>query len=128
VFNIGPEELLLVLVIALIVFGPKRLPEIGRTVGKALREFRRASEGIREEINRHLDLEEHDDGFTGTYPIPERQEGSGDGSRVRGENLQTEGGDAQGGRGEEQATPPSGASPRGGRSPSPPEAESGPAA
>jgi sec-independent protein translocase protein TatA len=70
VFNVGPEELLLILLLALIVFGPKRLPEIGRTIGKSLREFRRASEGVREEINRHLNLdEEDDDGFTGTFPI-----------------------------------------------------------
>ena len=68
-FNIGPEELLLILVIALIVFGPKRLPEIGRTIGKAMREFRRASEGIREEVRQHLDLDAEDDGFTGTYPV-----------------------------------------------------------
>lgn len=68
-FNIGPEELLLILVIALVVFGPKRLPEIGRTIGKAMREFRRASEGIREEVRQHLDLDAEDDGFTGTYPI-----------------------------------------------------------
>ena len=68
-FNVGPEELLLILLIALIVFGPKRLPEIGRTVGKALREFRRASEGVREEVRRHLELEDEDDGFTGTYPM-----------------------------------------------------------
>ena len=68
-FNVGPEELLLILLIALIVFGPKRLPEIGRTIGKALREFRRASEGVREEVRRHLELEDEDDGFTGTYPL-----------------------------------------------------------
>jgi sec-independent protein translocase protein TatA len=71
VFNVGPEELLLILVLALIVFGPKRLPEIGRTIGKSLREFRRASEGVREEINRHLNLHEddQDDGFSGTFPV-----------------------------------------------------------
>jgi TatA/E family protein of Tat protein translocase len=57
-FNIGPEELILVLVIALIIFGPKRLPEIGRTIGKALGEFRRASSGIRDEIQRGLNLED----------------------------------------------------------------------
>ncbi len=56
-FNIGPEEIILILVIALIVFGPKRLPEIGRTVGKSLREFRRASEDIRQELSLHLDDE-----------------------------------------------------------------------
>ena len=56
-FNIGPEEIILILVIALIVFGPKRLPEIGRTVGKSLREFRRASEDIRQELSLHLEDE-----------------------------------------------------------------------
>ena len=56
-FNIGPQEIILILVIALIVFGPKRLPEIGRTVGKSLREFRRASDDIRQELNLHLDDE-----------------------------------------------------------------------
>lgn len=48
--NIGPTELILILVIALIVFGPKRLPEIGRTIGKTMREFRRASQEIRDEF------------------------------------------------------------------------------
>lgn len=57
-FNIGPTELIVVLIIALIVFGPKRLPEIGRTVGKSLREFRRASEGLREELHLGLDDDE----------------------------------------------------------------------
>jgi sec-independent protein translocase protein TatA len=56
-FNIGPEEIILILVLALIVFGPKRLPEIGRTVGKSLREFRRASDDIRQELSLHLDDE-----------------------------------------------------------------------
>ena len=56
-FNIGPEEIILILVIALIVFGPKRLPEIGRTVGKSLREFRKASDDIRQELSLHLDYE-----------------------------------------------------------------------
>lgn len=38
--NIGPLELLVVLIIALVVFGPKRLPELGRSLGKGIREFR----------------------------------------------------------------------------------------
>ena len=38
--NIGPMEIALVLVIALVVFGPKRLPELGRSVGKGIREFK----------------------------------------------------------------------------------------
>ncbi len=38
--NIGPMEIMIVLVIALVVFGPKRLPELGKSVGKGVREFR----------------------------------------------------------------------------------------
>ncbi|HET7484568.1 MAG TPA: twin-arginine translocase TatA/TatE family subunit [Solirubrobacterales bacterium] len=38
--NIGPMEILVVLIIALVVFGPKRLPELGQSVGKGIREFR----------------------------------------------------------------------------------------
>jgi sec-independent protein translocase protein TatA len=43
--NIGLPEILVVLVIALIVFGPKRLPELGRSVGKGIREFRSSVSG-----------------------------------------------------------------------------------
>jgi sec-independent protein translocase protein TatA len=48
--NLGFPELMVLLVIALIVFGPKKLPEMGRTIGKSLREFRRASAEIRNEL------------------------------------------------------------------------------
>ena len=42
-YSIGIPELVLILVIALVVFGPGKLPEIGKAVGKSLREFRSAS-------------------------------------------------------------------------------------
>ena len=38
--NIGPLEIVIILIIALIVFGPKRLPELGRSMGKGMREFK----------------------------------------------------------------------------------------
>jgi sec-independent protein translocase protein TatA len=44
--NVGPMELLLVGIIALIVLGPKRLPEVGRSLGKGLREFRESMAGM----------------------------------------------------------------------------------
>jgi sec-independent protein translocase protein TatA len=56
--NIGPLELILILVVALLVFGPKRLPEVGRSVGKGLREFRRASTELRDEFERAGSLED----------------------------------------------------------------------
>jgi sec-independent protein translocase protein TatA len=43
--NIGPLEIVVVLIIALIVFGPKRLPELGRSLGKGIREFRGSLSG-----------------------------------------------------------------------------------
>ncbi len=49
-FNIGPTELIVILIVALIVFGPKRLPEIGRTLGRSLNEFSRASTDLRREL------------------------------------------------------------------------------
>jgi sec-independent protein translocase protein TatA len=48
--NLGFPELILLLVIGLMVFGPKKLPEMGRTIGRSLREFRRASAEIRNEL------------------------------------------------------------------------------
>jgi sec-independent protein translocase protein TatA len=45
VVNVGPLELIIVLAIALIVLGPKKLPEVGRSVGRGLREFRGALAG-----------------------------------------------------------------------------------
>jgi sec-independent protein translocase protein TatA len=44
-FNVGPMELVIVLVIALIVLGPKRLPEAGRSIGKGMREFKDSLSG-----------------------------------------------------------------------------------
>ncbi len=54
-FGVGPGELLVVLVIALIVFGPRRLPEIGRTLGKTIREFREASQELTTQLRSEMD-------------------------------------------------------------------------
>ena len=56
-FNVGLPEMLVILVIALIVFGPRKLPEIGGAVGKAMREFRRASSELTEELTREVEVE-----------------------------------------------------------------------
>lgn len=50
--NIGPLELVLILVLAMIIFGPAKLPEMGRSLGRAIREFRRASREIVNEVDR----------------------------------------------------------------------------
>ncbi|MBF1682156.1 MAG: twin-arginine translocase TatA/TatE family subunit [Selenomonas artemidis] len=50
-FGIGVPELILILVVGLIVFGPGKLPEMGRSLGKGLREFRKASNALTQAIN-----------------------------------------------------------------------------
>ena len=49
-FDVGVPELVLILVVALIVFGPSKLPEVGTSLGKAMKEFRSATQGLTEEI------------------------------------------------------------------------------
>jgi len=58
--NIGPWELILILTIALIVLGPGRLPEAGKAIGKAMREFKKASTSIKDEIQEAVSLDEKD--------------------------------------------------------------------
>ena len=58
-FGIGLPEMALILVIALLVFGPKKLPEIGRSLGKAIRGFQEASKDFEAEFKREAEqLEE----------------------------------------------------------------------
>ncbi len=56
--SLGVPELLLIFVVILIVFGPRRIPEIGRTLGKALGEFRKATDDLKSTIEREVRLEE----------------------------------------------------------------------
>jgi TatA/E family protein of Tat protein translocase len=62
-FDIGLQELVLIFVIALLVFGPKNLPQLGRSLGRAMREFKRASDEFRTTIETNLEMNEPD-------PIP----------------------------------------------------------
>jgi TatA/E family protein of Tat protein translocase len=55
---LGFPELIFILVLALLIFGPKRLPEIGRTIGRGMAEFRKASNDLKRTINTELALDE----------------------------------------------------------------------
>lgn len=55
---LGFPELIFILVLALLIFGPKRLPEIGRTIGRGMAEFRKASTDLKRTINTELALDE----------------------------------------------------------------------
>jgi sec-independent protein translocase protein TatA len=56
--SIGVPELVLIFIVALLLFGPRKLPEIGRTVGKALGEFRRASNDLKRTIEEEVASDE----------------------------------------------------------------------
>ncbi|RJQ41613.1 MAG: twin-arginine translocase subunit TatB [Nitrospiraceae bacterium] len=53
-FDIGMQELILIFVVALLVFGPKRLPELGRTIGKGMAELKKAMYGVKEQMDSEL--------------------------------------------------------------------------
>ena len=59
--SLGFPEILVILVLALLIFGPKRLPEVGRTIGKGLAEFRRATNDLKRSVNAEMSLDVEDD-------------------------------------------------------------------
>jgi sec-independent protein translocase protein TatA len=66
--QIGPAEILVILVVALLVFGPHRLPEIGRQVGRGMRELRRFQDTVKGELDEVLNL--HEDATPAVGPEP----------------------------------------------------------
>jgi sec-independent protein translocase protein TatA len=56
--SIGMPEMLVILVIALIIFGPRKLPELGKSLGKSLAEFKRASNDLRNTLEDEIKVEE----------------------------------------------------------------------
>ncbi|MDD2586948.1 MAG: twin-arginine translocase TatA/TatE family subunit [Syntrophomonadaceae bacterium] len=56
--NIGPWELIFILAIALIVVGPGKLPEVAKSLGKATRDFKKATSGIKEEFKETISFDE----------------------------------------------------------------------
>ena len=64
--SVGPAEILIILVVALLVFGPHRLPEVARQVGSAMRELRKMQDTVRGE----LDIVLHPEHGTSSSPVP----------------------------------------------------------
>lgn len=52
--NIGVPGLILILIVALVIFGPNKLPEIGRAFGRSIREFKKATDGLADDIREEI--------------------------------------------------------------------------
>ena len=77
--GIGMQEILIILVVALIVIGPKKLPELARTLGKGFAEFKKAADDLQETVRLDLERDKHEQ-FREKYPhlVPEEDEESAD--------------------------------------------------
>ena len=61
IFGIGIPEIAVIVVLALLIFGPKRLPQLGKTIGKTLKGLQTASKEFENEIKKTLKLNENDE-------------------------------------------------------------------
>jgi sec-independent protein translocase protein TatA len=66
--SIGMPELIIIFVIALIIFGPRKLPELGRSLGKSLAEFKRASNELKSTLEEEIRIEEQQQRAEATKP------------------------------------------------------------
>lgn len=71
--NLGMPEILVILLIALLLFGPKKLPELGRSLGQSIREFKRGAQEIREELEKSVEVKEAPKP-AGAEPAPAKEE------------------------------------------------------
>jgi sec-independent protein translocase protein TatA len=68
--SIGMPELVIILVIALIIFGPRKLPELGKSLGKSINEFKKASTELQNTLEQEIKLEEQKDDRAKTAAAP----------------------------------------------------------
>jgi sec-independent protein translocase protein TatA len=69
--SIGMPELIIILVIALIIFGPRKLPELGKSLGKSINEFKRASADLQNTLEQEIKLEEQKTAAPTPPPSPQ---------------------------------------------------------
>ncbi len=91
---IGMPELVIIFVIALIIFGPRKLPELGKSLGRSLAEFKRASNDLRNTLEQEVRMEEtRDDTKTGRDHRPVDKTGDSNENESKSSSEPTKGGE-----------------------------------
>ena len=67
--SIGMPELIIILVIALIIFGPRKLPELGKSLGRSLNEFKKASQDLQNTLEQEIKIEEQKESDARQKPV-----------------------------------------------------------
>jgi TatA/E family protein of Tat protein translocase len=89
--SIGMPELIIIFVVALIIFGPKKLPELGRSLGRSLNEFKRASNELKNTLEEEVRLEEQrEQRATAESPAPASTQPPAPAIAPNGETLTTQ--------------------------------------
>lgn len=70
--SIGTSELILIGLVALIIFGPRKLPQIARTIGKTMADFRRTTQDFKSTWEKEVDFEEEKKALMNTFDEPEK--------------------------------------------------------
>jgi len=98
-FDLGIQELIVIFVVALLVFGPKRLPELGRSLGKGLAELKKAVQDVKEQMHTELEEEKRVAAPDAAKSLPEPDAGKTEGvakEADRDDREKTEKGDRTG--------------------------------
>ena len=77
--SIGMPELIIIFVIALVIFGPRKLPELGRSLGRSLSEFKKASNELRSTLEEEIRIEDQKEAAAKAQPAPTVTRGTSDG-------------------------------------------------
>lgn len=80
--SIGMPELVVILVLALLIFGPRKLPELGRSLGRTLTEFRRASQELQRTLEDDVRIEQQAEAAAATAAMESSRAGAGSVART----------------------------------------------